>query len=1002
MLTRKLFLSWLIMVLLSVSLVFALDKTFPGSKKVHPDLFRALSDRISQAQQKGSQTPLSEASVRVVVHLQDKEFPYLKSVGYRQLSAVQDAAAQTHKQFLSAVKKQDFELATVISLQPSVAGYIHYNALKKLAAMPMVRSIDIDRLHVPFTTEGIALMNVDDVISELGFDGNGISVAVIDSACDYKHAGFGGSASTTVPNDLFVDVYDFSTPDSDPYSNDFNDAYHGTGTSYIVHRTAPGATLCMYQVFPNAYDSVIANAINRAVTKRDDHNIRVISMSLGGQTKYASYCSDSTMKPAVDNAVAADIIVVVASGNNGWTDGISSPACYSNTIAVGAVWDEDGAYYEPFPPANCSDSNRVVNERTCYTSTCSILDIYAPSEEVITPYPGDPGSSSGMRLGGTSSACPYAAGAIAVLLDGDSSYYGDYDAVKTLLHDTGVPVVNDLGYGHNRIDLYAAMDGSGPGPGPGCDGTEQTWNATDVPKSIPDNSSSGVNSTLAISAAGDIDSLTVAVNITHTWRGDLKVKLTSPEGTAVTFSDPSSNDSGDNIVDSFDLTDFNGENISGTWTLNVSDHAGQDTGSLQSWSITACYQETQVPEPTINSFYASPTTITEGDSTTLYWNTTNANYVRINGGSQLSADGSTSVSPTATTSYTLIAYGDGGQTSSQVTITVNEPAQPATVDSFYASPTTITAGGSATLYWGTTNAGYVRINGGSQLSADGSTTVTPSATTTYTLVAYGDGGNDSATTTVTVQSGGGCEPGHFEYQASDVPKNIPDNSSSGITSTLTVPAGVQDISNFEVYVNISHTWKGDLIVRLTSPAGTTYTIHNRSGSSTDNVIGTFSTSVFDNQDAAGTWTLFASDNARYDTGKINSWNIAFDGCEEGGGSTPPSGGGDFDSQDTPISIPDYNSTGITSTINVTSSGAANTVTISVDISHTYIGDLKVTLVTPTGSVILHDREGGSANDIDKTYTINYSGGNPQGNWQLKVADYARYDTGTLNSWSISY
>ena len=560
--------------------------------------------------------------------------------------------------------------------------------------------------------------------------------------------------------------------------------------------------------------------------------------------------------------------------------------------------------------------------------------------------------------------------------------------------------------GYMRISYQAARVAcevcyfvyEGGGPGGGCEYTEATFTSSDVPKTIPDNSSAGVNSTVYINDAGDIHQLSITVNVDHTWRGDLKLKLTSPAGTSVTFLDPSSNDSDDDVTGTYLLGDFDGEDINGTWTFNVSDHARYDTGSIQAWSLTACYEPGTAPDaPTVDSFYASPSTITDGGSATLYWSTSDANYVRINGGSNQSADGSMSVSPGSTTTYNLVAYGDGGQASASTTVTVNAAAP--TVDSFYASPSTITEGDSTTLYWGTTNASYVRINGGSNQSADGSMSVSPGSTTTYSLVAYGDGGQTSASTSVTVNpAGGGTE--HYRFDASDVPKNIPDNRSSGITSTISVPAGITDISGFSVYVNISHTWRGDLIVKLTSPGGETYTIHNRSGSSADNVIGTYTTSLYNGDAASGTWTLFVSDNARYDTGKINSWYIEFDGTGSGGGPGP--GASEFDSTDTPISIPDYNSTGITSGIDVTYSDSANSVEIYVDISHTYIGDLKVQLITPGGTIILSDREGGSTDDIKKTYTITYGGGNPQGTWQLKVSDHARYDTGTLNGWKITF
>ncbi|UXI02852.1 S8 family serine peptidase [Photobacterium sp. TY1-4] len=109
------------------------------------------------------------------------------------------------------------------------------------------------------------------------------------------------------------------------------------------------------------------------------------------------------------------------------------------------------------------------------------------------------------------------------------------------------------------------------------------------------------------------------------------------------------------------------------------------------------------------------------------------------------------------------------------------------------------------------------------------------------------------------------------------------------------------------------------------------------------------------------------------------------------------------SNTTSVAIPDNNLSGITSVIDVTRAGDSGSITVDLDITHTYIGDLNVTLVAPNGaSVVLHNNSGGSANDIVKTFTVNYAGVDSQGNWQLKVSDNARRDTGTLNSWRINF
>ena len=162
------------------------------------------------------------------------------------------------------------------------------------------------------------------------------------------------------------------------------------------------------------------------------------------------------------------------------------------------------------------------------------------------------------------------------------------------------------------------------------------------------------------------------------------------------------------------------------------------------------------PPPSIDSFIATPDTILadSGESATLIWQTSGADEVAIDGQTGLAPDGQITVSPTETTTYTLLATGPGGPAASaDVTVTVLSP--PPSIDSFIATPDTILAGSgeSATLMWQTSGADEVAIDGQTGLAPDGQITVSPAETRTYTLLATGPGGPAaSANVTVTVLS----------------------------------------------------------------------------------------------------------------------------------------------------------------------------------------------------------------------------------------------------------
>lgn len=118
----------------------------------------------------------------------------------------------------------------------------------------------------------------------------------------------------------------------------------------------------------------------------------------------------------------------------------------------------------------------------------------------------------------------------------------------------------------------------------------------------------------------------------------------------------------------------------------------------------------------------------------------------------------------------------------------------------------------------------------------------------------------------------------FTYSNEEV-VDIPDNNAEGITSTINV---ADDLTVFasDVYVNITHTWIGDLTVTLTSPSGTSAVLHSASGGSSDNIDTTFSSAAFNGEVATGDWTLNVADNAAADTGTLNNWAITITGIGE--------------------------------------------------------------------------------------------------------------------------
>ncbi len=131
--------------------------------------------------------------------------------------------------------------------------------------------------------------------------------------------------------------------------------------------------------------------------------------------------------------------------------------------------------------------------------------------------------------------------------------------------------------------------------------------STNVPVTIMDNVT--VISTLSVPGSVTISDVNVTLNITHTWDDDLQIELVSPNSTTVmlinlrggdgdNFTDTTLNDEAPTAIFSgtppftgsfrpeVSLTNFDGENAQGTWTLRITDTFAVDTGALNSWSIT--------------------------------------------------------------------------------------------------------------------------------------------------------------------------------------------------------------------------------------------------------------------------------------------------------------------------------------------------------------------------------------------------------------------------------
>jgi extracellular elastinolytic metalloproteinase len=251
------------------------------------------------------------------------------------------------------------------------------------------------------------------------------------------------------------------------------------------------------------------------------------------------------------------------------------------------------------------------------------------------------------------------------------------------------------------------------------------------------------------------------------------------------------------------------------------------------------------------------------------------------------------------------------------------------------------------------------------------------------------------------------QPGGADVQLETAPNlAIPDDQPAGVTSVLTV-SQVGRITRLTVSVDISHPYRGDLQVSLIPPGGAPLLLHNRQGSSADNLVASYRSedipalAALLGEQAQGDWTLQVADLAARDLGTLQRWGPEMDlevSSQGVGGETSPG-----------VAIPDDDPNGVSSSLNIAQAGAAQGLVVSLDITHTFIGDLQVELITPSGQqAILHNQTGGGQDNLIRNYdsvsspTLAALIGQPiQGAWTLRVRDLVGLDTGKLNKWGIT-
>ncbi|OYY92507.1 MAG: hypothetical protein B7Y41_15595 [Hydrogenophilales bacterium 28-61-23] len=322
--------------------------------------------------------------------------------------------------------------------------------LARFLARKDVAAVYRDRLHRPFLAQSLPIIGQPTVAQVMARTGAGTTVAVLDTGVDYTLSAFGSCTAPGVPATTCKVVAALDTARNDNKLDNASPDNHGTHVAGVVLGVAPGAKIAAIDVFTGtgAYDSDIAEGIDWAIANKSTYNIVAINLSLGSGHN-TSACSADVLSAPIATARSNGILSIVASGNDGYKDGLSSPACVPDAVSVGMTYDDR---YTTVGWSACTDTYGAEpyskDKVACISNSASFLTLLAPGAFIDV--------ADAIEIGGTSFAAPHVAGAVAVLKAAFPSETPTQ--IQNRLTATGAQIADALnGIAKPRINLLAAQ-----------------------------------------------------------------------------------------------------------------------------------------------------------------------------------------------------------------------------------------------------------------------------------------------------------------------------------------------------------------------------------------------------------------------------------------------------------------------------------------------------------------------------------------------------------------
>jgi subtilisin family serine protease len=350
--------------------------------------------------------------------------------------------------------------AEQFSIVNGFSGIVDSSDIEKLKRDANVESIEYDYKVHAFLQDSLYLINATQAHNTIAISSNitgvGETICIIDTGINYTHPDLSGKL---LDGHCYASGGNCPDGSSDQDGNDSinDDNGHGTHVAGIAAANgtltgvAPDAKFIAIKVLDengSGFTSDVVRGIEWCTNNASAYNIGVISMSLGSGS-FASYCDDSqtSYRDAINAAIAQNITVVAAAGNDGNSAAIASPACIENATAVSAL-DKDNAIASYSSRSNITDffapgtliNSTVPAAANCITSTTCADSLYR-------------------ALSGTSMAAPHVAASFLLLrqykLEENSTILTPSE-MSELLANSGTSFTEGSN-AFKKINIYAAL-----------------------------------------------------------------------------------------------------------------------------------------------------------------------------------------------------------------------------------------------------------------------------------------------------------------------------------------------------------------------------------------------------------------------------------------------------------------------------------------------------------------------------------------------------------------